>query len=370
MYFNKWLKVFLEIIKIDIMEYLHQFANLTAYNTAKGVPTWKTPGVSLIKDDMHVEYDPIPAKIGDCLYSDKSFSSTYNPSKTPIAVCVAPAAFFADGKARWMSLVNMSLLDPENGTKATGNDGSTNPGAGIYCGGNGVDLSLTNFNGAPFYAESEGEIGDSIVAAGTGYLGIQYYSEGYEEDGYWTELYDGVYVENDDNHNPCLINAGGSVNDDLRVATFEFDETTYYNPLSDVNGALNTATIIAAASATETVGAITNSYAEGHYPQAMACHRFYTAGTQAGDWYQPAMGELAFVGARLDTINTTLEALDTLAVPVGDYDTNATLGFYLWSSSGYGSYSAWGLGTDNGGLFNYNKYDGSPNYRVRAFLAL
>jgi hypothetical protein len=112
------------------MEYLRQFANLTAYNAAKGIDNWKTPNVSLIKDDMHVEYDPYVepvAAIGDILYSDKSFSSTYDSSKTPIAVCVAPKSEFSDGKARYMSLVNMSSRDPENGTTAVGGKYSSSP---------------------------------------------------------------------------------------------------------------------------------------------------------------------------------------------------------------------------------------------------
>jgi hypothetical protein len=40
------------------MEYLRQFANLTAYNSARVGGELGNPCVSLIKDDMHVEYDP------------------------------------------------------------------------------------------------------------------------------------------------------------------------------------------------------------------------------------------------------------------------------------------------------------------------
>ena len=42
---------------------------------------------------------------------------------------------------------------------------------------------------------------------------------------------------------------------------------------------------------------------DDEHPAAQYCATYSTNGTSAGDWYLPAMGELAFIMARFDTIN-------------------------------------------------------------------
>ena len=122
------------------MKYLRSFENAAEYNAAKSGSDFYRPCVSLIESNMSVNYDPFMAMVGDYLYSDLSFSTDLDSSKTPIAICVAPKTHFKNRKARWMSLVNMSATDPENGTTATGNNSSTNPGAGFCSHINGLRL--------------------------------------------------------------------------------------------------------------------------------------------------------------------------------------------------------------------------------------
>jgi len=363
---------------------INLYPTTAAYNAAKA--SLPKPNVCVTEDEHKVFYNPyvVVAKVGDILYSDKTYKGTYDLSKTPIAVCVAPASHFSDGKARWMSLCNMSLLDPENGTLATGNDSSTNPGAGIYWGGNGIDIQdLTDYTlaskGLNYSSEAVTEdnphgLINEVGSNDSSYIAIDY-DNGTKDnvypftEGYYLTAWSVTPRSVSGLPMPCLFGADGS-----RNALLSNQSTWVVN---DLDGIGNTQKIIAAAVNTETTGAITNSYEEGHYPQAMACHRFHTAGTQAGDWYQPAAGELAYVMTSISKINASLAAIgSTHAIGIGTStttgatDTYDTLGYALWSSSEYVSGLAWGLDTLYGGLYNDIRGSGGSDYRVRAFLAL
>ncbi len=139
--------------------------------------------------------------------------------------------------------------------------------------------------------------------------------------------------------------------------------------LSDMDGAANTAKIIAAATATETTGAITNDYSEGHFPAAMACHRY--RGGNLDSWYLPSMGELVYAWVNIHNINTKLSAAGAdVAVNLGDTLTGESLGDWLWSSSVYSSSRAWGLDTYGGDVHTNPRDYSSGSNRVRAFLSL
>ena len=136
-----------------------------------------------------------------------------------------------------------------------------------------------------------------------------------------------------------------------------------------MDGAGNTAKIIAAATATETTGAITNDYGEGHFPAAMACHRY--RGGNLDSWYLPSMGELVYVWVNIHNINTKLSAAGAdVAVNLGDALTGESLGVWLWSSSVYSSSNAWYLGTFGGYMSGSGRAISNDYFRVRAFLSL
>lgn len=359
--------------------YLNEFSNPAAYTNAKAGQNFYFPAVSLIDSNNEVKYDPYPAQVGDYLYSSFKYSSRLKSENAPIAICVAPASHFSNGKARWMSLVNMSATDPEHGTTAVGNNLSTNPAAGFCWGASGSITGLTESNEVPTLAMEEGRINQptsslSDSPASYGYVpsdhlnsetisipvtypldsNYSYYGDDKDMDG---SEYGAI---------PSPFNQDGSLNSWARLYALQYE-----------SGKSQTAAIMAGASKYST-GAITKNDAEsGSYPAAIACSRFFTQGTQAGDWYLPSLTELMYVAVNLDLINSKLNSLGNIAVKVGDNltadDTEGEsngLGGWLWSSSAYSGEGAWGLYTANCYADNVRR-DFSGGYgRVRAFLEL
>ena len=357
------------------MEFLRNFETMAAYSAA----TINRPGVSLIDEGFVIKYDP---KIFDFnpryLYSDLTASKNYNPDKTLIGIEVVPSSHTSDKKARFMSVKNMSLEDPENGTLAVGND-SSNPGSGICWGASGDIQGLNNQiapkplkadeSGNLLWELNDGEVSSNYVRVIPGYFPIDE-----------------------------LINAGMSQEEiDAAVGTYPFYPNKYYvkaagtdivmpypftesgareelfaqagTVLADMDGAGNTAKIIAAATNTETTGAISNEYSEGHFPAAMACHRYRGGGLSS--WYLPSMGELVYTWVNIYNINTKLAAAGSdVAVGVGDALTGESLGLWLWSSSVNSSSGAWYLYTYGGDMYRDSRNDSDDYGRVRAFLSL
>lgn len=359
---------------------LYQFANEAAYMAAK--PNLTKPAVSLLLDSMETRFDSINSYtyVPKILYSDLTKSVTFDPTKTPIGILVIPANHRQDNKEVFMSLVNMSLTDPENGTYAEGNDSSTNPGAGIKW-GNRVQVNTLvegDFPGLTYDDEQKDyRVNDHVVSA-NGY----YYPTDVEMLAVDYPFFKGVhYMRGNAGYGPYPFNRDGSQNTIYASPTFSYledgnDEPTLCNNVvSHMDGATKTAGIIAAAVNTETTGSISNSSEAGHFPAAMACHRF-TAGVAslAGQWYMPEIGELGYVMANLNAINIMLNimrAAGKAAVAVGDIHTQDTLGGYLWSSSESSSGSARRLDTYSGSLSdNYDRANSNTSYRVRSFIAL
>ena len=84
---------------------------------------------------------------------------------------------------------------------------------------------------------------------------------------------------------------------------------------------------------------------------------YKTEGTQAGDWYLPALGELNAIYGNKDVLNITLGKIGGTKL-----GTN-----YYWSSSEYSGSSAWYL-RFSGGYVGYGS-KGSSNLYVRPVLA-
>lgn len=99
------------------------------------------------------------------------------------------------------------------------------------------------------------------------------------------------------------------------------------------------------------------------YPAASCCDMFYTDGTQQGDWYLPACGELGYIIPPFNKINKTITNLkNTYSSSIGvELNTERV----YWSSTQDVSYSARCIYTYDGHIWNYNK--GYPQY-ARAFL--
>ena len=84
---------------------------------------------------------------------------------------------------------------------------------------------------------------------------------------------------------------------------------------------------------------------------------YKTEGTQAGDWYLPALGELNAIYGNKDILNIALGQIGGTELGTGDY----------WSSSEYSRNDAWMLYFNKGYVGDYGK--GYNNHHVRPVLA-
>ena len=114
----------------------------------------------------------------------------------------------------------------------------------------------------------------------------------------------------------------------------------------DFNGKANTAAIKAYNSSLS------------NYPAAKYAYNYKTTGTNAGEWYLPALGELNTVYSNKDYMNYALSVVGKKDIPTDRYH---------WSSSEDSYDNAWLLRFSAGGVSNYNK-DYNSNY-VRPVLA-
>lgn len=96
------------------MSHLTKFNTEATYNANKG--SLVLPNVSLISNTDEVKFAPKSVHFLDYLHSDGSINST--PSNDVVGICVIPASHY--GKARFVSLVNMSTSSTSGTTSNTG----------------------------------------------------------------------------------------------------------------------------------------------------------------------------------------------------------------------------------------------------------
>ena len=120
-------------------------------------------------------------------------------------------------------------------------------------------------------------------------------------------------------------------------------------PTADFSGKSNTKTIV--------------DYCKANNkscPAAEYAYNYRTVGTEIGDWYLPAGGELQSIYINRVKLNATLQAL-------GKTKLNSSSNYRnYWSSSEYGNSFAWGLSFYNGGWFTSGK---DNTFSVRPVLA-
>ena len=271
---------------------------------------------------------------------------------TPIGVVVIPASHdvYGDDTCGVMSLAEMNYSSPDTGSSSY---------KGIYWGGYGSDTSLTNYDVVNY-------IGDYLnlnngVVQGTR-SGACLPSDRFT----WTTSLDGkskYYYITSEKYAPSPYNADSSRN--------EVYYTTAYstaNALSDFDGVGNTTVLTDLATGQsdwKTASAITNNSGAGYYPAACCAWRFHTAGTDQGQWYLPACGELGYVINRISAINTTINKVKSVYNSVVAVAMN--ISYHYWSSTEYMSIYARFLDTGSGSV-GYNNKNNS-NY-ARAFLRL
>ena len=95
-----------------------------------------------------------------------------------------------------------------------------------------------------------------------------------------------------------------------------------------------------------------------NYPAAKYAYNYTTVGTNVGDWYLPALGELNTVSSNKAYVDYALSLIDNGVISVGGY---------YWSSSEGPSYYVWMIEIGNGYVKNRDRSNGYSVLPVLAF---
>ena len=133
------------------------------------------------------------------------------------------------------------------------------------------------------------------------------------------------------------------------------------NALADFDGKGNTQKIITQRGTKDYDSWKPNKETSADYPAASCCDMFYTEGTQQGDWYLPAMGELGYIMPPLGKINNAINKIrithgSSVGVELGII--NST----YWSSTEYSNNLARSVDTNN-----YYGTIGSPDKDFKCY---
>lgn len=279
---------------------------------------------------------------------------------TPIGVVVIPTNHnvYGDGSCGVMSLKFMSANYPDTGHTASSL-------AGERWGGYGIDISqLANLN--------------YVVAGNT-------------ENGAPTGLVNNAYIPSNlntpsstYNHAPCMHDENAYYHYELAVFTQApspyltdgsrnpgYHQTSspssISNSLSDFDGFGNSQilwSLSTSQSDWKTADTIIEETGAGYYPTACCCWRYHTDGTNQGDWYLPAMGELGYLYARLRNIYRTTENIRSI---FGSSYMVWILSDDHWSSTEIDNNNVFALDLSSGEVYSTNKDD---YCYTRAFLKL
>jgi len=320
------------------MKYIKEFNNHNAYATFLSSSNYITPNVSLCIVEDEVHYNPyVPKAALDILYSDAngnlSVDSNVLPAsegKTPIGLCVAGTGFFGVNEpARFMSLKYMNYTTPETGSTTNQDMYWGNYGTDIPTIDNIMTTYLTTYGGGPEH----------------GYMNVDYYDNS-------SQTYKIP--------NPITVNNEWNLSE---LGTVNAYATT------DIDGKNKTDKILATATAQSTWRtdtSIINASDAGYAPAACCCARYHTLGTQAGDWYLGACGEMCMILAKKTDINAKLAAInaiypnDCISVLFNSINNNPSR---HWSSTEYSNWFPYYVNASNGSV-DYDKK--SNGYNVLA----
>lgn len=324
------------------MKYLKNLPNHNVYESFINsdefteIQAEKNNVISFCKQEKHVHYNPYipppPPKALDILYSDNNGNLSYTSEilpiyegKTPIALCIAGTNFFGDNEpARWMSLKYMNYTTPEIGSLSAQN---------MYW-GNG-DTNVTTINDI---------IKTYFNGIDNGYILVDY-----SDNTSQTNILPDVLTAD----NKWNISNLGTINQ---------------YAMTDIDGKNKTEKILATATGqvdwlTDTT--IENSSAANYTPAACCCARYHTLGTQAGDWYLGACGELCQILINKTNINTKLAAISAI---YSVDSINSLLNNYLWTSTESGGNIVYRINTTNAYLTCYDYFGKKNNSYVIALL--
>ena len=283
---------------------------------------------------------------------------------TPIGVVVVPASHTDDGTARVMSLASMDYNNPDNGNNTDH--------IRIVFGGDGYDIeNLNNKEALPCIANNITQIISEEQTIQTWLYGekdcylasdlFNTYPNPYDEGTYYTTgTTIGTYPAA-----PSPYLNDGSKN------SIYHSYNDRGNALADINGKGNTENIIALdntySTDWQTANTIQSSVSNQNqyiHPAAQCCWRYHTVGTNQGDWYLPAAGELGYLISRFKIITDSIKKINDL----GFIALSLALGGSYHSSTEYNSKYTYGMyiTTFNAKIGSWNSYKFGNSF-TRAF---
>jgi len=339
----KWADDVIPLIVPGKIYYISILNNLAVFSVFEGTDT-QVGDICLANESG----DKIFIKVGDVIPD----------GWTPIGVVVIPESHdvYGTGECAVISLHGMSTETPN-----TGNLNNESVPKIIW--GPDTEISaLSNFNKVPYIANNSSE---QVSVTNPTIIGIADY----------------VYLSSDNftgstcGHDTAAKYYGTTgksapspyLTDGSRNTLYyqTSSPSTTSNALSDFNGMGNTNILTGLATAQsdwKTATSITHKSDGNYYPAACCCWRYHTTGTNQGDWYLPAFGELGYMCARLNIINETIWYLVDAGLGLDCYPIT---GDYYWSSSELNSTAACNLEMSMGYLEIFGK---SSKANVRAFL--
>ena len=242
---------------------------------------------------------------------------------TPIGVCAVPASLTRvgeggvnTGKARVVSLANMSLRNPEKGGGVDGRKRKDEGDTIMYWGDNTKVLGIESRDGTDYL--------DPITMEAVKFTTENNYMS--------TRLFStcdkpkevasrNLLMDKTDPYLPTNYRNRYEIDSTYKLALSSYGRfgRRYFTGFSSsLKGKETNDLILSKVTVNWQEGEIENSVASGHCPTVCSCRRYHTKGTQAGDWYLPTIGELGIMWARLKEINRSFYLLERIyAIPIG-----------------------------------------------------
>lgn len=284
---------------------------------------------------------------------DNTKLQDYTEGYTPIGVVVVPGNHdvYGDGSCGVISLKEMNCDTPSTG--------GISEDYIMYWGINGTDISgLPNLDQVPTGNTDDGiPTGSHSRFASLPSDGFSSTPCAHDTDAYY--YYDSSFPYLYPAPSPYLTD--GSRNPGYYQTTSPSSE---FNCLADFDGIGNTEKIITQRGIKDYSSWKPDRETPEDYPAASCCDMFYTEGTQQGDWYLPAMGELGYTMPPFNKINEAINKIrTTYGSSIGVELTNI---LYYWSSTESGNNSVCYIEMRVGDIVTDYFKDNSSN--VRAFL--
>lgn len=255
---------------------------------------------------------------------EETLQAVKNAGHTPVGVVVIPTShdIYGTGEGAMMSLNPMSASNPDNGYTT-----EEQPFIGW---GPLTDTSLYNYNSIGVISNNNSS-NPSIYRVAIDSTSPIYFpvsnSDGeqvlHDPKAYYPSYKSGSYV---------LVPSPYDIQEKRNL---QYCLTGYCT--SDFNGKTNTEVLCSLATEQEdwktadkisqNSSGVDNNDTRNYYPAACCCWRYHTEGTNQGDWYLPAMGELGYIMARLTIIENTINLIKS------NWDIGKNFSSYIWSST-------------------------------------